>query len=107
MTKVVEVTLSDSTKIMVKEPRDLARFLGAMPSLLALQKLFEAADSAEKGVFITTPVQPEVIEGLYPLLAEMCDMSLDDFKELGVFDKFGILQALTMFIPKSVTNSGN
>jgi len=60
-------------------------------------------EQAEQGVLgMPTQVPPGTVEGIYPMLAEMADVTIEQFDQLGVFDKMGIMQALTLFVPNGL-----
>ena len=101
--KVVEVTLSDGTVVLVHAPGagDMGIYLRALPSLLAIQRSFTAIQSSAQGV-IGMPVDlpDSSIEQIYPLMAVMCDMTVEQFKALPtVFDAFAVFQTMALFVP--------
>lgn len=101
--KIVELTLSDGTMLRVHAPgpEDLGIFIRSLPSLTALQRAFQAAQEASMGVLgMPVDVPDSAIQGVYPLLRSMVDMTEEQFKALpSVFDSLAILQALSMFVP--------
>lgn len=101
--KVVEVTLTDGTTLIVHEPTNLAAFLSALPSLSTIARSFKAMEAAEEGIVgMPNDVPASAVEGIYPLLAEMAEITVEQFNELGVFDKMGVMQALTLFVPNAL-----
>lgn len=100
--RAVEVHLSNGEVQIVHEPRmqDLGVFLRALPSLMVISRAMAAVNMTEEGV-IGAPVDipPAAVEGIHPLFAVMCDMTVEDFKNLPVWDGIGVLNALGQFVP--------
>ncbi len=103
--RAVEVTLSNGEVLIVHEPRmqDLGVFLRAMPSLIAVGRAMNAQNDASVG--IPTEIPEAIIEGIHPLFAIMCDISVDDFKALPVWDGIGVLNALGQFVPNELPSA--
>lgn len=102
--KAIEIELSDGQKILVHEPKakDLTIFLKSLPALTALGKIFEASQQAADGVLGMSPNLPDnVLDGIFPLLAAMADISVEQFRELGSADALAIMQGLSLFAPKN------
>lgn len=100
--RAVEVTLSNGEVQIVHEPRmqDLGVFLRALPSLMAVQRAMQGLNTAESGVIgVPVEIPDAVIEGIHPLFAVMCEMTVEDFKALPVWDGIGVLNALGQFAP--------
>jgi hypothetical protein len=100
--RAVEVTLSDGQKVLVFEPKtsDMGTFLRALPALTSISQAFRAAAEAQDGVMgLTVDIPDSVYEGLFPLIAVMTDMSVDDFKELPLFDGMALMNGLAVFAP--------
>lgn len=97
--RAYEVHLSNGEVLLVHEPRmqDLGVFLRAMPSLIAVGKAMATQQDNVAGVPVDLP--DSVVEGIHPLFAIMCDMTVEDFKALPVWDGIGVLNALGEFVP--------
>jgi hypothetical protein len=102
--RAVEVILSDGQKVLVFEPKtsDMGTFLRALPALTSISKAFLASTEAQDGVVGMVPDIPDsVYEGLFPLIAVMTDISVEDFKELPLFDGMALMNGLSVFAPKA------
>ena len=102
--RAVDVELSNGEKIIVHTPltKDLGLFINSLPSLTILGKAFETVGNIEEGVIgLSVNVSPEVLENLYPLLASMCDMSIDELKALELWDGMAVFTALNVLTPKN------
>jgi hypothetical protein len=104
--KAVEVILSDGQKALVFEPKtaDMGTFLRALPSLVSIQKAFRTVSEVEEGVTgLTVNIPDSVYEELFPLIAIMSNMDLEDFRNLPLFDGLAMMGALTVFMPRNPT----
>jgi hypothetical protein len=104
--KAVEVVLSDGQKVLVFEPKtaDMGTFLRALPSLVSIQKAFRTVSEAQEGVTgLVIDIPNSVYEELFPLIAIMSNMDLEDFRNLPLFDGLAMMGALTVFMPRNPT----
>jgi|WetSurMetagenome_2_1015567.scaffolds.fasta_scaffold369096_2 hypothetical protein len=102
--RAVEVTLSDGQKVMVFEPKtgDMGTFLRALPALTSISKAFIATAEAQDGVQgMIIDIPDSTYEGLFPLIAVMTDMTVEDFKDLPLFDGMALMNGLSVFAPKN------
>ncbi len=100
--RAVEVILSDGQKVMVFEPKtsDMGIFLRALPALTSISQAFRTTSEAQDGVQgLIIDIPDSVYEGLFPLIAVMTDMSVEDFKELPLFDGMALMNGLSVFAP--------
>lgn len=98
--RAIEVRCTDGTVITVHEPRTehLGVFLSALPSLRLIAKATTAAQ--QDGVIgVPIDIPDRAIEGIYPLFAIMCTISVDEFKALPLWDGLGVLNAFGEFVP--------
>lgn len=99
-----KVTLSNGYELWVHECafEDLPVYFRAMPSLLALAKIFSTYDQ-ETGLSMGQPVAipREVMDGITPLFSVMTDIPLTDFKRLRIEDGLMVLLAMAEFAPKN------
>jgi hypothetical protein len=115
--KAIELTLSDGkTQVVVAEPstRDLATFLRAMPSLAAMGKLLSGVSKETLLLQAEAPVKDADLEDIYPLLSVMAQyrdesglhpFTVDEFKDLPVWDSIVVLQTFAAFVPKNLKPS--
>ena len=103
--KTIEVVLTDGQKILVHGPRtaDLGTFLRSMPALKKISGAFQTMEQAEQGIQgIPFDLQDSDLEGFFPLLAVMSDISVAEFKSLPLMpDGMEILKAFSLFTPKN------
>lgn len=99
----VEVELSNGLKVAVHDPpaEELGTFLKALPALSAIAKIMEASQQASEGVLGLPDIPNASIEGIYPLLAIMSDITAEEFKRLPVWDGMAILMAFSALVPKN------
>ena len=102
MLKAVKVILSDGREILVHEPKttDIPTFLRATPAFDAVSKYAEAFKSISSGVIVPVPdVSPQVWDLVFPLMAVMTDIPVDEVRELSAFDGIAIIEALQAMMP--------
>lgn len=101
-TKAIEVTLSDGSVVFVHAPKtkDLPLFINSLSALNAMSKAFEASSQTDI-IGLNVSIDPLVMDNLYPLLASMSDMSVDELKELELWDGIAVFAALNQFAPKN------
>ena len=102
--RAVEVELSDGQTVLVHEPRmsEMGTFMRALPALTSLSQAFTAAGEAAGGLQgLQVDIADSVYEGIFPLIASMTDMDLEDFKNLPLFDGMALMRGLTVFAPKN------
>ena len=103
--KAVEVLMCDGQVIMVHAPqmKDLPAFFQALPSLSAFSAAMNAVSQAQDGLMgLPVNIPPSVMEGIYPLLSVMADMTVEEFQELPLWDGMAILTAFNAFVPNPV-----
>ncbi len=103
--RAVKVTFSNGEDHMVHEPRiqDISIFFRSLPALTELGKASEALEAIENGVRgIPVTISDDIIDGIAPLFAIMADISIEEFKELPLWDGMAILEAFGEFAPKNV-----
>lgn len=98
--KAFQVTLSDGSEHVVHEPKvkDMGAFLRALPSLVAIARVFS---TTKDNLGLQANIPDAVIEDIFPLLAIMTDLSVEEFKDLPLMDGWAVMQGLTLFVPKN------
>ena len=78
-------------------------FLRSMPALKAIAAAFESMKMVEEGITgIPINLPDSAIEGIFPLLAVMSDITVDEFKSLPLIpDGMAVLNAFSLFMPKN------
>jgi hypothetical protein len=101
--KTFEVVLSSGQVKHVHESHmgDLATFMQAMPALSAMKRAMQAIKDSDSGIagLVQAMPSPAEYEGIFPLLAIMSDLTVEEFKQLPLWDGMAILGALGEFIP--------
>lgn len=99
--RAVEVTCSDGSIITVHEPRiqDLAVWLRALPSLTMIGRAFQDAGRALSIIGVPLDIPDSAVEGIYPLFAIMCSITVEEFKALSVYDGIAVIGAFGEFAP--------
>src|SRR5438874_1879421 len=102
--RAIEVQCADGTIITVHEPRfqDLGTFVRTTPYLERLGAALRAVGKTDGVVGVPVEFTDDMLEGIYPLFAIMCSISVDEFKDLPLFDGLGVLSAFNEFAPKKV-----
>lgn len=104
--RAIEVILSNGEKLLVHDPsvNDLPAFMNALPGLQALSKAAQVNEAASNGVLgLPGPSLAGTIEQIAPLFAIMTEITVEDFKQLPVFDGLAIIRALDALMPKNLT----
>jgi hypothetical protein len=103
--KTILVTLADGQELYVHSPRtsDLGTFLRALPPLQTIAEAFKSMKAEEEGLQGVPIILPDsALEGFFPLLAIMSDITVEEFKSLPLIpDGFQVLEAFSLFMPKN------
>jgi hypothetical protein len=100
--RAVEIPLSDGQIALVFEPKTeyMGTFLRALPALQSISVAFKTSAQAAGGVVgMPVDIPDSVYEGLFPLIAIMSNMTVEDFKDLPLFDGMALMRGLTVFAP--------
>jgi len=104
--RAIEVILSNKERLLVHDPSvsDLAVFMQALPGLQSLSKAAEVNEKAAEGIMgLPQPMLDKVVDQIAPLFSIMTEITVDEFKQLPMFDGLAIIQALNSLIPKNLT----
>ena len=102
--RAIEVELSDGQLVYVFEPKtaDMGTFSRALPALQSVAKAFQVSNETADGVMgMSVNIPDSAYEGLFPLIAVMSNITVDEYKALPLFDGIALLRALTVFAPKN------
>jgi hypothetical protein len=100
--KAIEIVLSDGQKIIVHAPmtKDMGTFLRALPALTSFSRAFQAVRDAQDGLLgMPVDVSDETLQGIFPLLAVMTDITVEEFTDLPLSDGMAIMAGLALFAP--------
>jgi hypothetical protein len=102
----IEVTLTTGEVVTVHAPqtKDMGLFINSLGAMTALSKAFDNVAMAEEGIIgLPTSIPAEAMDSIYPLLASMCSVSVEELKSYDLWDGMAILTAMNQLTSKNVS----